>query len=86
MLGLGHQADVGKDRSSWSPTITDLVENGEVSLMPFKVDFDYDFWSANEILLSVLPEELHDEIPTSFNQTGHIGRLDFLFGPSTLTN
>lgn len=62
-----------EDRSTWTPTVTDLVEKGEVSLIPFKVNLDYNFWSAGEILRSVLPEDLHDEIPTSFNQAGHIG-------------
>jgi tRNA (guanine37-N1)-methyltransferase len=37
---------------------------------------DYDHWNAGEILDAVLPEELMEESPTSYTQTGHIGELD----------
>lgn len=31
--------------------------------------------SIGEILVSVLPEEFHDDIPTGFNTAGHVGML-----------
>lgn len=64
-----------QDRSTWGPVITKLVAEEDISLVPFKVTVDYDFWSATEILWSILPETTHEELPHSFNQAGHIGRL-----------
>lgn len=58
--------------------ITKLVEEEDISLFPFKVTVDYDFWSATEILRSILPEDTHEELPHSFNQAGHIGSLPYL--------
>ncbi|QPG76772.1 hypothetical protein FOA43_004166 [Brettanomyces nanus] len=38
--------------------------------------FDYSFWKAEEILRSVLPEELQDDVPSSFTKTGHLAHLN----------
>jgi hypothetical protein len=34
--------------------------------------------SIEDVMNSVLPEELHDEIPTGFNTAGHVGTLKIL--------
>jgi tRNA (guanine37-N1)-methyltransferase len=41
--------------------------------LQYPITLKYDHWNATEILHAVLPEELLDDSPTSFTQTGHIG-------------
>jgi hypothetical protein len=41
----------------------------------YSATLDYDHWNAGEILDAVLPEELMEESPTSYTQTGHIGEI-----------
>ncbi|VEU19609.1 DEKNAAC100714 [Brettanomyces naardenensis] len=38
--------------------------------------FNYDFWKAEEILKSILPDDLQGDIPTSFTKTGHLAHLN----------
>lgn len=33
------------DKTTWSPTINELVEKGTVSVGPFDLILDYDYWS-----------------------------------------
>ncbi|KDE03188.1 hypothetical protein MVLG_06308 [Microbotryum lychnidis-dioicae p1A1 Lamole] len=40
------------------------------------ITLDYEYWSADQILQSILPEDLLDESPTSFTQVGHIAHLN----------
>ena len=44
----------------------------------YPITLTYDHWNATEILHAVLPEELLDDSPTSFTQTGHIGESEGL--------
>ncbi|EDO14928.1 hypothetical protein Kpol_1005p16 [Vanderwaltozyma polyspora DSM 70294] len=52
-----------------------LKETG-ATILPYEYVMDYNFWKAEEILRSVLPEEFLDEIPTGFTITGHIAHLN----------
>ncbi|KAG8881148.1 tRNA(m(1)G37)methyltransferase [Tulasnella sp. 331] len=57
-----------------SPVREFLAVNSQ-GLTTFDVNLDYDYWNADEILQAVLPEELIREgIPSSFTNTGHIGK------------
>lgn len=47
-----------------------------VILEPYNLELDYDFWKADDILRSVLPKELEDDIPTGFAQAGHVAHLN----------
>ncbi|KAL3233915.1 tRNA (guanine(37)-N1)-methyltransferase [Nakaseomyces bracarensis] len=49
-------------------------KNAEV--IPYTYILDYNFWKAEEILRSVLPEEFLEEIPTGFTITGHVAHLN----------
>lgn len=49
---------------------------GQYEAKPYVLDLNYDFWKADEILASVLPENLGDEIPTSFTTVGHVAHLN----------
>lgn len=52
-----------------------LKENN-AEIIPYTYTLNYNFWKAEEILRSVLPEEFLDEIPTGFTITGHVAHLN----------
>lgn len=33
------------DKSTWSPTVTELVEKGTMAVAPFDLTLEYDYWS-----------------------------------------
>lgn len=37
------------DKSTWSPTVTELVEKGTMAVAPFDLTLDYDYWSYGMI-------------------------------------
>jgi len=45
-------------------------------LVEYKVDLDYDYWTADECLQIFLPEELREGSPTGFAMTGHIAHVN----------
>lgn len=47
-----------------------------VRLMSHLLELDYEFWRTDQILGAVLPEELLDDIPSGFTQTGHIAHVN----------
>lgn len=42
--------DCYTDQTTWSPTISELVSNGTVSLGPYDLKLDYDYWSYGMVL------------------------------------
>lgn len=42
----------------------------------FEITFDYNYWTHEQILKSVLPKELHNNCPTSFTIAGHLAHLN----------
>lgn len=65
-----------KEPDTWGPVVSELVKNGEVGLVPFELKLDYDYWTSRDVLISLLPEELHDDIPGGFNTAGHVAHLN----------
>ncbi|KAJ5306446.1 hypothetical protein N7508_005461 [Penicillium antarcticum] len=63
------------DQSTWSPTISELVQRGTVDLAFYDLTLDYDYWTYAEIIHSILPEDM-DEIPQGFTQVGHVLHLN----------
>ncbi|TFY75680.1 hypothetical protein EWM64_g8333 [Hericium alpestre] len=45
-------------------------------LTSYTLELDYNYWTADEILQAVLPEELLEESPTGFAITGHVAHLN----------
>jgi hypothetical protein len=45
---------------------------GGCQVVPYSFDVDYDYWTTEQILYSVMPEG-DAETPSSFTATGHIG-------------
>lgn len=54
----------------------DFLQNANAEVLPYTYILDYNYWKAEDILKSVLPEEFLDEIPTGFTITGHIAHLN----------
>lgn len=44
----------------------------EHNIVPYSFNVNYDYWTAEQILYSVMPEG-DAETPSSFTITGHIG-------------
>lgn len=65
-----------KEPETWGPLVSELVRQGEVGLVPFELKLDYDYWTSRDVLISLLPEELHDDIPGGFNTAGHVAHLN----------
>lgn len=65
-----------KQPETWGPMISQLVEQGEVSLVPYDLKLDYDYWTSRDVLTSLLPQKLHDDIPGGFNTAGHVAHLN----------
>ncbi|KAK2882541.1 hypothetical protein FQN49_000268 [Arthroderma sp. PD_2] len=64
------------DTTTWSPTIQKLVEAKSMELKPYDLHLDYDYWLHYDIIASVLPEDLLEEVPAGFNQVGHVAHLN----------
>lgn len=65
-----------KQPETWGPVISELVKKDEVGLVPYELKLDYDYWTYRDVLSSLLPEELHDDIPSGFNTAGHVAHLN----------
>jgi tRNA (guanine37-N1)-methyltransferase len=64
------------DKSTWSSTLQKLVSNQKVGLVPYSLHLGYDYWSYHDIISSILPEELLDELPTGFQTVGHVAHFN----------
>lgn len=71
------RVDINKDDpSTWSPKLRTLVESSQVHLEPFEVDLDYDYWNYADIMSSILPPDLQDDLPQGFSIVGHIAHFN----------
>lgn len=61
---------------SWGPVISELVRQEDVGIVPYKLELGYDYWTYRDVLTSLLPPELHDDIPAGFNTAGHVAHLN----------
>ncbi|KAI8966005.1 Met-10+ like-protein-domain-containing protein [Daldinia sp. FL1419] len=64
---------------TWTPTIQEGVASKELGLVPYKLSLDYDYWSHEDVMRSLLPPDLrdeHDGIPGGFNQAGHVAHMN----------
>lgn len=54
----------------------ELIEEDSLPLAESEVTVDWDYWTVEEILSSLLPEGLPEGTPTAFTSTGHIAHLN----------
>lgn len=65
-----------KQPETWGPLVSQLVNQEEVGIIPYELKLDYDYWNYRDVLSTLLPEELHDDIPSGFNTAGHVAHLN----------
>ena len=78
-IGGGGAADGGEEPTipwSHSATVTDLVKQELVSLIPFDLKLNYDYWTYHDIISAILPSDAQTEIPSGFSQVGHVAHLN----------
>lgn len=61
---------------TWGTTVSEGVKQDDLAVVPYEVTLDFDYWSANDILSSILPEEFENDIQSSFNHAGHVAQLN----------
>ncbi|KAJ7492347.1 Met-10+ like-protein-domain-containing protein [Mycena latifolia] len=54
----------------------DFLNTESNGLVPYTLQLDYDYWTADEIIHSILPEELRQGSPAGFAMTGHIAHVN----------
>ncbi|TFY72402.1 hypothetical protein EVG20_g571 [Dentipellis fragilis] len=69
LLRVQHEADL-------SPEARTYLEHQNAVLTTYTLELDYDYWTADEILQAILPENLLEGSPTGFAITGHLAHLN----------
>lgn len=70
-----------EDRSAICDEYLDLLNECSATVVSHKLSFDYDYWTADEILDVVLPGDI-DRV-TSYETIGHIGKVKMSIRRST---
>ncbi|KUI54048.1 tRNA (guanine(37)-N1)-methyltransferase [Cytospora mali] len=65
-----------KQPETWGPVISELVKKEEVGIVPYELKLEYDYWTYRDVLSTLMPEELHEDIPSGFNTAGHVAHLN----------
>lgn len=68
----------GDPHTGWphSPTVSELVKQGLISVIPYNLHLDYDYWTYHDIISAVLPTAALDEVPSGFSQVGHVAHMN----------
>lgn len=53
------------------PKISQFAKEVGAEITTYTLDFDFDYWTSEQILKSILPSNL--DVPSSFATVGHIG-------------
>ncbi|KAK6083816.1 tRNA methyltransferase trm5 [Seiridium cupressi] len=64
------------ESSTWGAVVKAGVEKNELTLIPYELKIGYDYFNFLDVISSILPEDLHDEIPSGFNVAGHVAHLN----------
>ncbi|KAJ4343230.1 tRNA(m(1)G37)methyltransferase [Didymella glomerata] len=70
---------VHDDRTTWSPKLRDLEQDGTLGVVPFQLHLDYDYFTYSEITSATIPppeKKNDDEIPQGFTLAGHVAHLN----------
>ncbi|BGP53046.1 tRNA(m(1)G37)methyltransferase [Rhodotorula sphaerocarpa] len=70
------RGDSERPLSALPEELLQMIKQSDGEVVQHQVELTYDFWTADQILQAVLPEELLDESPTAFTQVGHIAHLN----------
>ncbi|KAJ7751203.1 Met-10+ like-protein-domain-containing protein [Mycena maculata] len=58
------------------PQAQDFLKTESNGLVPYTLELDYDYWTADEMIQAILPESLRERSPTGFAMTGHIAHIN----------
>ena len=72
----GHAVETTTTPWPHSATVTELVQQELISVVPFSLQLDYSYWTYHDIISSILPEDAQGEIPSGFSQVGHVAHLN----------
>jgi tRNA (guanine37-N1)-methyltransferase len=76
----GHaESEQQADRTTWSPKLRDLEQDGTLGVIPYQLHLDYDFFTYSEITSAIIPPpetKQDDEIPQGFALAGHVAHLN----------
>ncbi|KAM3444548.1 hypothetical protein NHJ13734_001362 [Beauveria thailandica] len=61
---------------TWSRELQEASRIGHLKVIPYDIDINYNLWSYVDVMRSILPEELQNEIPSGFNTAGHVAHLN----------
>ncbi|KAH7886042.1 Met-10+ like-protein-domain-containing protein [Phlebopus sp. FC_14] len=64
------------DEAALSPEARSFIQEHSAEFAKHTVNLDYDYWTADDILQSILPEELCEGSPSGFSITGHIAHMN----------
>ncbi|KAF9225543.1 hypothetical protein BS17DRAFT_873360 [Gyrodon lividus] len=64
------------EEAALSPEARSFLQEQCADLTEHTINLKYDYWTADEILQSVLPEALCDDSPTGFSIIGHIAHMN----------
>ncbi|KAG2117946.1 Met-10+ like-protein-domain-containing protein [Suillus discolor] len=59
-----------------SPEVCNFLQEQSATLVVHNLELTYDYWTADEILHSILPEELCKGSPSGFAITGHLAHMN----------
>ncbi|GAA5974067.1 hypothetical protein JCM11641_008242 [Rhodosporidiobolus odoratus] len=64
------------DQAQLPQELLDILKTSEAELVDVSVKVGYEYWTSDQVLQAILPEDLLDESPTAFSQVGHIAHLN----------
>ncbi|KAF1808636.1 hypothetical protein P152DRAFT_462361 [Eremomyces bilateralis CBS 781.70] len=65
------------DQGSWGPTVSEMVSQQNIGVIPYELEIGYNDWTYQEIMEAILPEEAAEgELPTGFTNVGHVAHLN----------
>ncbi|KAG7706802.1 hypothetical protein KL949_003508 [Ogataea haglerorum] len=76
-VALNHKIhSLGDIEDHISPEARKYIQDCDGKFFKHRFTLDYNFWRADEILQSILPENLLHGVPTSFTKTGHVAHVN----------
>ena len=73
------ESECQADRTTWSPKLRDLEQDGTLGVIPLQLHLDYDYFTYSEITSATIPppeKKNDDEIPQGFTLAGHVAHLN----------
>ncbi|KIM70296.1 hypothetical protein SCLCIDRAFT_101548 [Scleroderma citrinum Foug A] len=64
------------EEAALSPEARTLLIDHSAEIVDHTINLDYNYWTADDILQAILPEQLLDGSPTGFSVTGHIAHMN----------